>query len=44
MITLDSVKQEAIRSFRRYCNKPLLKRIYIRAFIRGANWAKTNKY
>lgn len=44
MITPGTLRKEAERSFERYYNKSLFKDIYIRAFIRGANWAKTNKY
>ena len=40
----DSLRQAAGRSFNIHCNNGLYKEIYIRAFIRGANWAKTNKY
>lgn len=44
MITQDTLREEANISFKKYCNNLLFKDIYIRAFIRGANWAKTNKY
>ena len=40
----DSLRQAAGRSFNTHCKNGLYKEIYIRAFIRGANWAKTNKY
>lgn len=44
MIMSDTLRKEAKRSFKKYCNNQLFRYIYIRAFIRGANWAKTNKY
>lgn len=44
MIVSGELKKEAKISFKKYCNNSLFKYIYIRAFIRGANWAKTNKY
>lgn len=39
-----TLRVEAKESCRKYCNNPLFEHMYIRAFIRGANWAKTNKY
>ena len=44
MTTPDSLRQAASRSFKTYCNNALYKEIYIKAFIKDANWAKTNKY
>lgn len=44
MIIPGTLREEAKRSFQKYCNNVLFKDVYIRAFIRGANWAKTNKY
>lgn len=44
MVIPDILREEAEISFKKYCNNSLFKDIYIRAFIRGANWAKTNKY
>lgn len=41
---LNILRKEASISFKKYCNNALYKKVYIRAFIRGANWAKTNKY
>lgn len=41
----ETLMYEAERSFKKHCySNQLFKDIYIRAFIRGANWAKTNKY
>lgn len=44
MIISGTLRIEAKTSFKKYCNNSLFKDVYIRAFIRGANWAKTNKY
>lgn len=44
MIISGTLRIKAKESFKKYCNNPLFKDVYIRAFIRGANWAKTNKY
>ena len=44
MTVSGELRIEAKTSFKKYCNNLLFKDIYIRAFIRGANWAKTNKY
>ncbi len=44
MIVSCELRIEAEISFKKYCNNPLFRDIYIRAFKRGANWAKTNKY
>lgn len=44
MIVSGELRKEVKTSFKKYCNNLLFKDIYIRAFIRGANWAKTNKY
>ena len=44
MIIPGTLRKEAKISFKKYCHKSSFKDIYIRAFIRGANWAKTNKY
>ena len=44
MIIPGTLREEAKRSFKKYCNNALFKDVYVRAFIRGANWAKTNKY
>lgn len=44
MVISGTLRKEAEMSFKKYCNNPFFKDVYIRAFIRGANWAKTNKY
>lgn len=44
MMMPNTLREEAQTSFKKYCNNSLFKDVYIRAFIRGANWAKTNKY
>lgn len=44
MLILGTLREETKICFKKYCNNLLFKDIYIRAFIRGANWAKTNKY
>lgn len=44
MMISSTLREEAKISFKRYCNNLLFKNMYIRAFIKGANWVKTNKY